>query len=88
MASSNLNRVWDRQLSTEERQYLSDLKRHPGFQLCCMALQELMAQDLRTLLSSANLQEISQMQGSYQRSLDVLEMPAKLLEVPSPISRS
>jgi hypothetical protein len=86
MASGN-QALWERQLNSEERQYLRDLQVHPGFSLLAQALGELMQQDLQAFLSSRDTWEIANMQGKYLRGQEVLGIPSKLLQVNSPLAR-
>lgn len=75
------DKVLDRQLSAEERQWLRDLPNHPGYRLVCSVVQELMAQDLSYILKSARWEEVLEYRGSYQRGLKVLGLPKELQEV-------
>lgn len=72
----------DRHLSQEERDWVRALRDQPGFHLLVQAVGELMAQDLQTLLSSKDSQELFQAQGRYNRGKAVLELPKMLLDVP------
>lgn len=83
MATSS--QVWDRQLNSEERQYLRDLASHPGYLLLMQALSDLMLQDLTVLLDSKDMWELANMQGKYKRSQEVLDIPSKLLQSQSPL---
>lgn len=74
-------RLLDRHLSAEERNWLRDLRDHPGFLVLAQAVGELMEQDLQILLSSNDSQELFQAQGRYSRGRDLIDLPKKLLEV-------
>lgn len=80
------DKVLDRQLSTEERQWLRDLPNHPGYRLVCQVLAELMAQDLQYILTSRAWEEVLEFRGSYQRSLKVLGLPKELQETDSSLN--
>lgn len=75
------DKVLDRQLTAEERDWLRDLPSHPGYRLVCSVVQELMAQDLHYLLNSVEVPVVCRFQGSYQRALKILGLPKELQEV-------
>jgi GTP cyclohydrolase II len=76
-------RLLDRQLNSEERQYLRDLRNHKGYQIMAQLASELMVQALEDLLSSDSPQEISRMQGRYLAIKEVLNLPSKYNEAPA-----
>lgn len=74
-------RILDRSLNTEERQWIADLQRHPGFLLLAQVVGELMQQDLVGLTSSKDMQALSEFQGKYNRGKEIMELPLRLLEM-------
>jgi hypothetical protein len=74
------DKVLDRPLTTEERQWVRDLLNHPGYRLVCSVVQELMAQDLHYILNSG-WEEVLERRGSYQQALKILGLPKELQEV-------
>jgi hypothetical protein len=80
VADSNLS-LFNRRLNTEERQWLRDLLDHPGYRLAVEAIQERMAQDLQTLVSSGDTQRLFQAQGRWQARQEDLATPSQLLAV-------
>lgn len=73
--------VFSRSLNQEERDWVRDLPRHPGYQIQVEAIKEYMAQALRQLLSSSDPEVLYRAQGSYQALDRILNIPALLLEV-------
>ena len=75
------DKVLDRKLSTEERQWLRDLSNHQGYHLLVAVVQELMAQDLNLVLNSQDWAQVQEYRGCYKRSLKILGLPKELQEV-------
>lgn len=75
--SSGFNRL----LEPEEHQWVRDLARHQGWFLLTECLRDLMAQSLRTLVSSdSSTEDLRRAQGYYSALAEVLDIPAKLLQ--------
>ena len=77
------NSVFNRQLSSEERQQVRDLRHHQGYQLVVQAIQVLMEQALKDMLAAEDLQATFRSQGRFTGLREVLSIPEKLAAPPT-----